>query len=530
MSTRTEGMLPGLVQSRRRKVSIKGLPVLSGSLLPTDSPVFESLRTKDDFIAFAGKLRGQFSIVIEEDSTTIAITDFGGSRPVYYNPASGRVATAIGELLPQVSPRLAHEALFFYVSRSGVGIEPLYADIRQTHPARVTWFRGASVESVPYLDWGELLETAPIAPNAAEARFIEIASGYLGAIARGRGPVACLLSGGIDSALIAWLLKSIGETAPALTADYRWKKYSEFASASANAQAVGVPIERVEITAASRRRAFYALNSERQNSPCCHAQSPILFDLACQARSEGISTLATGDHADSLFLGFDRFFAGFPHDTRAYESATAALDTAGKIERLYRMPDQAPSDDPLLPLFGSSGAECLAWEQSIVAGDREAMAAWASRAPLHVLHQLAGQIWAGISWQNSFLPVSQAFDDEVEFISPFYDIEMIRFALSLPLDYKFQNGATKALLRVIAGRILGRAIPKRASPNPTRIWRMAPDLTERGCIPAVLHPAYDRMLRTNVLQAGRLWSALDRLAAFGLWIGKQPLRAALSSK
>jgi asparagine synthase (glutamine-hydrolysing) len=530
--TAIDSRLPPAAHSNQRKISIKGLPVYSGALLAQDAPVFGSLNTREDFIAFARRLRGQFSIVIEDGATTIALTDFGCSRPIFYIPENGgksfRVASRLEDLVPLSNNEVSREALFFYVARGGVGIDPLYADIGELHPARVTWFRGTSVESVPYLDWGEFLETVPIEPGAAEERFLEIASGYLGAIAHGRGPISCLLSGGIDSALIAWLLRSIGGTSPALTADYRWKRYSEFDSASANARALGIPIERVEVTAASRRRAFRALNSGRHNAPCCHSQSQILFDLARYAKANGVLTLATGDHADSLFLGFDRFFAGFPPDTAGYARAAGALESSAKLDRLYRAPTIPPADESLLSPFGLSAAACLAWEQSISAGDRAAMATWAARAPLHVLQQLAGQIWAGISWQNAFLPVSQAYDDEVEFVSPFFDIEMIRFALSLPVEYKFRNGATKALLRAIASRVLGRSIPKRASPNPSRIWRLAPDLAERRAMPASLRPDYDRLVRTNLLQAGRWWSAIDQVAAFGLWIGQQPVGAALA--
>ncbi len=283
------------------------------------------------------------------------------------------------------------------------------------------------------------------------------------------------LSGGLDSALVAWLLRSIGRDTVSLTADYSWKRYSEFSSASANARALGIPNQSVPVTAASRRRAFRALNSGQQNSPCAHAQTPVLFDLAQQAQRDGISTLATGDHADSLFLGFERFFSAFPQDSAAYLDATAALDVSGKLDSLYPRPNCAPEHGFLLSLFGSSPADCLAWEESIVAKDRLAITHWAGRAPLHTLQQIAGQIWAGIAWQNSFLPLTQAFDDRVELVSPFFDLEMIRFALSLPLEFKFQNGVTKVLLRNIASRLLGRSIPKRASPNPARIWRLAPD-------------------------------------------------------
>jgi asparagine synthetase B (glutamine-hydrolysing) len=256
----------------------------------------------------------------------------------------------------------------------------------------------------------------------------------------------------------------------------------------------------------------------------------VLFDLARRAQLEGIGTLATGDHADALFLGFDRFFAAFPQDSGAYLETTGALDVSGKLNRLYPKPTRAPGQSLLLSLFGASPADCLAGEESINTNDRSVLEPWADRVPLHTLQQLAGQIWAGISWQNSYLPVSQAFEDQVEFVSPFFDLDMIRFALSLPLEYKFQNGVTKVLLRSIASRLLGRSIPKRASPNPSRIWRLMPDFAERRSLVPALRPEYDKLVRSNLLHSGRLWAEIDKLAAFGLWLGEQPLQAALSSK
>ena len=260
MNTETGSIAPERGKSDRRKVSIKGLPVYSGALLSFDSPVFASLLTRADFIAFAKGLRGQFSILIEDESATVAITDFGCSRPVFYirNGAGNgfHISSLLQDLVQFSCNQLSREALFFYVSRSGVGIDPFYSDIKQVYPARVTWFHAGDIDSVAYLDWEEYLQTRDIEPKAAEDRFLEIAAGYLSAIAKGRGQIACLFSGGVDSALIAWLLRSIGQKAVNLTADYAWKRYSEFASASANALVRSAfPVERVPVTTSSRRRA-----------------------------------------------------------------------------------------------------------------------------------------------------------------------------------------------------------------------------------------------------------------------------------
>ncbi len=117
MTTPISHAAPEQPHSDPRKISIRGLPVFAGALLSGDSPVFASLRTMSDFIAFAKKLRGQFSIVIEDASATVAITDFGCSRPVFYVPDSNsptrfRVGSRLPDLLPVSRSTVSREALF----------------------------------------------------------------------------------------------------------------------------------------------------------------------------------------------------------------------------------------------------------------------------------------------------------------------------------------------------------------------------------------------------------------------------------
>jgi len=506
------------------QISIEGLPVLSGEVLSPASAAFESLKEPEDFVRFACRLRGQFCIVIDQGPRIVAITDFGCSRPVFYTRGGGwKVTTRLVDLVPSSGGHVAKDALFFYVSRGGVGIVPFHAGIQEVFPATVAFFEGERLESIPYIDWSTFLETRPIAPAEAERRFVEVASSYLLPIARSRGPIASLLSSGTDSALIAWLLRQCGLDAPSLTADYRWKRYSEFDGAAESARALGVSHQRVHMTASSRREAFSEVNSSRQQAPCCHSQVPVMYALAQHAQRRGISTLVTGDHADALFLGFDRFFQGLPADPAAYSQAVAALDTRATLGRLYQPPQRTTAWTELLSAFGCTEDERLASEERMYSANCREMSAWIGRAPLHTLQQLIGQTWAGISWQNTFLPVSRAFDDRVEFVSPFYDIDMIRFAMSLPIEYKFRDGRTKVLLRDILQRVLGSSIVKRASPNPSRIWRLAPDVRERSLQPRFLRPLYDRLYRRNLLARGAMWHQLDRVAALGTWLGRQPL-------
>ena len=476
--------------------------------------------------ALPDKLRGQFSIIVETAAETFAITDFGCSRPVFYfhDTVQGvfRLSFELRDLAPLSSGHLNAAALFFHVARGGIGIEPFYDDIHGLFPATVTRFHGSQVESAPYLDWGEFLETRPIAPQAAEETFVRIASEYLGALLQGTDRVGCLFSGGTDSALMGWLLKRLGKNVVCLTADYRWKRYSEFCEASQNALDLGLPQKRIVVTRGSHNHAFRMLNSGVQNTPCGHSQSPALYQLAGHALENGINRLVTGDHADALFLGFDRLFHGFPPDLTGYTKAISALAPDEKLSRIYRKPALPAEHEELLTVFGYTTRQCFEWQLDRHRDDWRNLSKWAS-VPLPVLQQLHGQIWAGIPWQNIFLPITQAFQNNVEFVSPFYDLEMVKFALSLPLEYKFKDGMTKALLRTVLEGALKRSIVKRASPNPSRVWSLLPSFAHRRAMILALRPVYDRLCLSNLRHRGGLSAQIDKTAALGIWLASHGL-------
>jgi asparagine synthase (glutamine-hydrolysing) len=431
------------------------------------------------------------------------------------------VSPNLAELAQLSNHEFNPEALYFYVTRGGIGIDPFRKDVHELLPATVTRFHGGQIDSRPYLDWGEFLELRPMEPREAEERFLRIASEYLGAVLKDRSQVACLLSGGVDSALMAWLLKNLGKDVVCLTADYPWKRYSEFTEASRHAAELGLKQERVLVTRRGHREAFRKLNSSLQDAPCCHSQSPSLYQLASHAAASGIDRLVTGDHADALFLGFERFFRGFPQDAEGYRRAISAMPSDEKLARLFSKPQLSADRRELLAALGMGEGACFEWQTRIYRDDSRQMAQWADQTALPVLQQLNGQIWAGISWRNIFLPVTQAFGDRPEFVSPFYDLEMVKFALSLPIEYKFRDGDTKALIRTVLRRVLNRDIVKRASPNPSRVWSLLPNPQDyRAMIPR-LRPLYHRLYVSNLRLKGALHAQLDKIAALGMWLASQ---------
>lgn len=322
----------------------------------------------------------------------------------------------------------------------------------------------------------------------------------------------------------AWLLRSIEKPTLALTADYGWKRYSEYETARQHARTLGVDQQRVMIRLTDHQDAFCRINSAGQNGPSCHSQTPSLQSLANSAQEQGISALVTGDHADSLFLGFDYQFRGLPAEQTAYSRAIARLSLNEKVEHVCTRPSLAPADAEFLSFLGYNPLHCIQWQEDLYQSDRNLVSRWATRLPLHTIQQLNGQVWAGISWQNIFLPVTEIFRGGVEFISPFYDIELVRFALSLPAEYKFRNGETKALLRELLYKVAGIRVKKRASPNPSRLWRTIPAVRERKLLIPRLRPFYDHLFIRNLMNKGVLWRELDKMAALGIWLAGRTTR------
>ncbi|MCO5168029.1 MAG: asparagine synthase-related protein [Planctomycetes bacterium] len=455
---------------------LQGLPLLDlRPLTPSDLPASASMT---DWLAFARRLRGQFAVLAGRGAATFVVTDPVGSYPVYAHE-DGAVGLSLRELAPLSRRALNPRSLVELRTHGGfVGFQSAYLDVVRLPFASVTRVEGSRRESCSYVDWLEL--AAPQAMTSGEAleRLEATATEYLRAILA-HAPGVVLLSGGTDSALVAGWIERAGLAAPALTADFRVRRYSEADAAEANARALGIDVARETVTARDFLRGFSGVNRVA-DGPCSNPASVVFHALAERAAARGARIAITGDHADSLFLGFD--------------------------ERA-----------PLPP-----GWERFTTEEKLAAAftravDRDEWREHAEGVDLLTLRQLPGQRWAGIGWQFSFLPIERSTG--LLFVSPFYDIAMIRLGLSLPAALKVPFPVTKPLLRTAGRRLLGRELVKRASPSPARLWA--------GLLPAML-PRLHRSLRPAFVREFGRWIAsgcrttheLLRTTALGLWMAE----------
>lgn len=494
------------------RVKIEGLPIHGGALLTADDAVFSRLATHDDFLSFAKGLRGQFAIIVENNSTVTAITDFACTFPIYYlrdQTGAYRTSFVLHDMRPHVSGEISKEALFFYATSGGVGIDPLYADVKNVMPATVVTL-DAAPRHTQYIDWADFLEERYVTADQAHDRFLEIATSYLAALTRNK-PVACLLSGGTDSALVAYLAKQVAADVVCLTSDYRPMRYSEAKQALANAAALGLRNERLLLNGAKAHRAFRAMNTTSIDLPTSHPQLPSLYESARWARERGIGLLLNGDQADTVFMGLDGYYFG-------------NLSRDEKLRRLTGWSDVSRNGAEILAAFGCSISECREWIVERSEADRAMYQPWLDATSFAILQQLRGTVWAGVPWQICWLPAQRAVGG-VQMVSPFFDIEMIRFALSLPIEFKHRDGITKPLLRDVLRRVAGIDVPRVASPNPVRWWTLIPHMTDVLQMDWRVRGLFMKRTAENYLQAGRRYNEVRAVAALGLWLRDHDMRS-----
>jgi asparagine synthase (glutamine-hydrolysing) len=256
-------------------------------------------------------LEGMFAVAIWDarSSSLILARDPVGIKPLYYSQRgkSIRFASELKGLLAvpdqevQLSPADLHRYLgsgypgptrsllvgvgqvppgsFLVANRDGVRIE------RYWTPKRTGEIRDIDAA---------LEEFAGIWPRTVEESLISDV------------PVGLLLSGGIDSSLIATALR--GRNSPAFTAKFTAAGWDETPSAAAVAAATGLPHHVAPVDSqADAEETFLAVarhvDGQLADSSC------FPFYKVCRAARKAVPVLLSGDGADEFFAGYETYRA-----------------------------------------------------------------------------------------------------------------------------------------------------------------------------------------------------------------------------
>lgn len=337
-------------------------------------------------------------------------------------------------------------------------------------------------------------------------------------------PLAVLLSGGIDSALVCWALQKLNANVKAFTVGAPGDPSDESAAAAETARELGIPHEIIPMP-----KGEFSLdelvNAYSEPFSCQSAQAMLWVSKAVKSMA---TVLLTGDGGDDVYLGYPFFQTAWSAQkvARAMPSAAAGawrmaggmLPRGGALKRAANFLDYAA---------GGLGPHIRAhnglpyYEGRSILGDRLRGRTIELREippSLESARHLVSNVFTyhrDVHFTSEFMVKvdGATMFHALEARAPFLDQKLWEFAAKLPPEIRLRGGVLKAILREIALRHLGPEVAFRRKQGftvPAEKWfverwsgmleklRGGTLLEKQGWVkPAALATAIDDALRAR---------------------------------
>lgn len=441
------------------------------------------------------RIRGMFAFAVWDDGMErlFLVRDRLGVKPlVYVN--DGRVLTFAS------TPRALHDAglgrdldelaVAEFLEYGYVGEDrSIYRDVRKVPPATILEFRDGAVSGRTY--WqppvaGSRADSFPDAVEQTQSLFLDAVRGRLQADV----PVGALLSGGIDSALVCWGIRTLGADITAYTVSTPDASVDETADAVATAKTLGLRHELLPMRGFDPSIVDDLVAAYPEPFACASALGMLRVSRAIA--DSDIKVVLTGDGGDDVFLGYarHRMMARIEHiarrvpgfATNVWRAARRALPRRGLVNRTAHAVDYTVGG---LGAFLSATPGLPALRVSRVLGPRLRDAVVRARTiPWHVgsARQLLGE-YLEYDRHHQFVSEYLAKVDgatmhyALEARSPFLDTDLWEYAAGLRADVRLHGGELKAILRMLARRNISAHVAsgtKRGFSIPVEQWVAGP--------------------------------------------------------
>jgi asparagine synthase (glutamine-hydrolysing) len=507
------------------------------------------------------RLNGQWAFAIwdRRKRRLFLSRDRLGVRPLYYTQIGGILlfASEIKALLahPGVSRVLDVESLDdIFTFWHTVPPRTALVGVRELPPGYSAWWTGGELRLQQHWDLQYGAEAPQETEETAAQRLLELLRHATRLRLRADVPVGAYLSGGLDSTLIASLIREAG-VARLRTFSVRFDEpdLDEGRYQQAVANALGTEHEQLRCTAADIARVFPAVIRHTEQPVLRTAPAP-MYLLAELVHRRGFKVVLTGEGADEMLGGYDifkevkirSFWAAMPGSRLRplllrrlypYQPRTQAQSQA-YLEAFYRVrPEEAASPffshlprwrlaARLKTLFSNhvkaelAGRDPLAALAGLLPSAYAAWDAFTRAQYLEARYLLPGYI---LSSQGDRVAMAHA----VEGRFPFLDPGVVEFAARLPAKWKMKVLNEKYLLRKCAQALAPPAVlarrkqPYRAPDAACFFGPGAPDYVEELLNPGrvrqdgIFHPAAVEALAAKARRGG-VWSAADNMAVVGV--------------
>lgn len=432
------------------------------------------------------RFEGMFAFALIDDEKLYLVRDRFGKKPMFYHYGeNGFVfASEIKAIKPFLSSvKMNKEAMHSYLSF-----------LAPTPPH--TFYQGIEkLESGEYLclERGKITKQLYYTLLAAPQNSVHTIEKLLHQSIQKRldsdVPIAALLSGGIDSAMICAIAKSQGKTLPTFTLGYdEYTGYDERANAAFSAKELG--LENTEVVI-SRHDFDENLDTvlNQMDEPLNDPAALPLYLLMKHIAQEGYKVVLSGEGADELFLGYRQYFeyldiekASTLHHKnwlKKYFHSNFSMNREWEwYKRIF--------DESLL--FRSSGEKFTDLQQNLLlrhnVRDNESLRflepyrhqfeTSAYSHPSHWYSAIDLKLFVGEHFLTKLDRMSMAHTLEAR--APFLDHHLAQSIFALPPEERLGEGGTKYLLKQIGKKYLSEEIlnrKKKGFANPYMEWLIA---------------------------------------------------------
>lgn len=446
---------------------------------------------------FVDFLNGQFAIALWDAARRrlVLARDRAGIRPLFYTRSAGRLAFAseikalfaLPEVRRALDPLALAETCAYW---SPIAPRTAFEGVSSLPPGHVLIADGEETRVSRYWDW-EFPETFP-GPRRDEADYAEELRALLVDATRlqlrSDVPVGAYLSGGLDSSIIATLVRRFSDT-PLRTFSLTFED-AEFdesgpqreMAAFLGTEHTSIRCTRADIAAAFPRTVFHAEAPVVRTAP-----APLLL-LSGHVRDSGYKVVLTGEGADEVFGGYDLFKEA--KIRRFWARQPRSSSRPRLLERLYPYLKHSPASGRAFAqaFFGEGlerhGEPCFGhlprWAttrriaQFFSSSLREAIGAWDPVAALAPALPAGMARWPALGRDQyleartlmaGYLLSSQgdrvAMANSVEGRFPYLDHRVIEFANRLPPQLKMRGLTEKYLLKKCVAGLLPDTIRTR---------------------------------------------------------------------
>jgi asparagine synthase (glutamine-hydrolysing) len=262
---------------------------------------------------FVEKCVGMFAIALYDHGVVKLYRDRFGKKPLYYLHR-GEVfcfASEIKALTPFLpAKKLNEDALLSYLSfLAPTPPHTFYQGIEKLGAGEMIQFKAGHIARKIYYNLMANIQEGRIYTEPEAIASVHTAlENSLKLRSRSEVSMAALLSGGIDSAVIAKYLKSLGQEIPTFTIGYEnYAKYDETQAATETAQLMGFNNSRYVMGLKDFQETLEPMLTtldEPLNDP---AALP-LYWLLGKIAEQGHKVVFSGEGSDEIFLGYRHYF------------------------------------------------------------------------------------------------------------------------------------------------------------------------------------------------------------------------------